>query len=112
MRTYAITNSDTGLNVTVEAVDLEEANLKALLVYGLDAVGCNIVCKDNNSFRMNVCYSVWQRMLNEYCPKASMVDVYNFELATLYYNIGKYTREEAIAKSRLWRWIIRTGFSW
>ena len=112
MNTYTVTNSFTGLNVIVEAVDLEEANLKALLTYGLDAVGCNIVCNNNNSFRMNVCYKAWDDMLKTYCPKATMVDVYNYELAVLYYNTGKYTREEAIAKSRLWRWIINTGFEW
>lgn len=112
MRTYNVTNSFTGLDVVVKAVDLEDAYLSALLSYGLDAVGSNIVCRDNNSFCMNVCYKAWQEMLSSCCPAASMVDVFNYELAVLYYKTGKYTRDEAMSKSRLWRWIDRTGFRW
>ena len=113
MKEYTMNTSTTGIiNNQIWAESLEDAYLKALLTYGLDAIGSNFVCAEDGSWSAHVCYKAWETMLAERCPKATMIDVFNAELAFMYYRIGKYTLEEAKAKSRLWRWMERVGFLW
>lgn len=109
---YTVSNSAVDMvNNQIFANSMDEAYLKALLTYKLDAVGCNIV-GENGDCRFNVCRKAWIDMLAELCPAASLVDVFNFELAGIYYRLGKLTKNEARAKSRLWRWMDNTGFRW
>ena len=109
---YIITNTETDIiDNPIYADSLTEAYLKALLTYGIDAIGCNIQ-GDNGDFSCHVCNSVWADMLATLCPTATMVDVFNYCLAFTYKRLGKLTLEQAKAKSRLWRWMDNTGFSW
>lgn len=109
---YTITNTETDIiKNAIYADSLEEAYLKALLTYGIDAIGCNVE-GENGDFSLHVCNKVWVDMLNRCCPTATMVDVFNYCLAFTYMRLGKMTREQAMAKSRLWRWMDRTGFMW
>lgn len=109
---YTITNTETDIiDNAIYADSLTEAYLKALLTYGIDAIGCN-VSGENGDFSCHVCNSVWADMLATLCPTATMVDVFNYCLAFTYKRLGKLTLEQAKAKSRLWRWMDNTGFSW
>ena len=113
MKEFTMNNAVTGIvNNQIFAESLTDAYLKALLTYGLDAIGSNFVCVEDGSWSAHVSYNCWKRMLSELCPTATMVDVFNCELAMVYHRLGKLTLKQAKSKSRLWRWMDNTGFEW
>lgn len=109
---YSVSNSAVDMiDNQIFANSMDEAYLKALLTYKLDAVGCNLI-GENGDFRANVCRKAWEEMLAELCPTATLIDVFNYELAGAYYRLGRLTKDEARAKSRLWRWMDNVDFRW
>ena len=84
MMTFTVTNTATELNVSICANSLTEAEYKAYTIYGMDAIGCNVSCNDNNSFACTVVKKAWEEVLERYFEGFTMDDVLNHLIVVAY----------------------------